>query len=148
MNEDTSDDASPLRANLTCPVCLNIFKDPVSLPCGHTFCRECSKHSLSSDKRCPVCRKSAGEGGETSIFALRALSETYTKFSNWAAVPKAVGEDICVMHMRPLDLYCEKDEEPVCVDCVTLHSTHQLWSLKDGVPICKVLEGLFDYQHS
>ncbi len=51
---------------LTCPVCLGLFDDPVSLPgCGHTFCWRCADHSVLNDVRmrrgdarpsCPVCR--------------------------------------------------------------------------------------------
>uniref|UniRef100_A0A8C3H5Q4 RING-type domain-containing protein n=1 Tax=Chrysemys picta bellii TaxID=8478 RepID=A0A8C3H5Q4_CHRPI len=26
---------------MTCPICLEYFKDPVSLDCDHNFCRAC-----------------------------------------------------------------------------------------------------------
>jgi len=48
---------------ITCPVCLEDFKDPRSLPCLHTFCSQCidsftaSHQSESSDLPCPVCRE-------------------------------------------------------------------------------------------
>jgi hypothetical protein len=41
-----------------CPICLNIMKDPVQCPRGHTFCRHCiSKHLEVQAKRCPTCRE-------------------------------------------------------------------------------------------
>uniref|UniRef100_A0A3Q3X4T0 Uncharacterized protein n=1 Tax=Mola mola TaxID=94237 RepID=A0A3Q3X4T0_MOLML len=138
MDEDTSDDASPLKLGLTCPVCLSIFEDPVVLPCSHSFCRECLKQSLCPVKTCPLCRKLFEEGGETSNRSLRDVCETFNKYSNWGSGHKAAGEDTCTLHGMPLALYCEKDEEPVCADCVSLHNTHKLWTLKDGVPLCKV----------
>ena len=26
---------------LTCPICLELFRTPLQMPCGHTICREC-----------------------------------------------------------------------------------------------------------
>uniref|UniRef100_A0A667XPC5 RING-type domain-containing protein n=1 Tax=Myripristis murdjan TaxID=586833 RepID=A0A667XPC5_9TELE len=42
--------------DLTCSICLTIFTDPVSLLCGHSFCRECITNSLSIKDQCPQCR--------------------------------------------------------------------------------------------
>ena len=40
-----------------CPVCLDLIKDPVSLPCGHNFCMDCMKgFSCLYNAKCPVCR--------------------------------------------------------------------------------------------
>ena len=44
---------------LKCGICLELFQDPRSLPCLHTFCCECIQQSLLNDNRslnCPVCR--------------------------------------------------------------------------------------------
>ncbi|XP_056294677.1 zinc-binding protein A33-like [Pseudoliparis swirei] len=53
-----------LQSELTCPVCLELFSDPVILECGHHFCQQCiiqcweaKADELSS---CPKCRKSSG----------------------------------------------------------------------------------------
>ncbi|XP_041819641.1 E3 ubiquitin/ISG15 ligase TRIM25-like [Chelmon rostratus] len=42
-----------------CPVCLDVFTEPVSTPCGHNFCSECiQKYWDSSDIcQCPLCKK-------------------------------------------------------------------------------------------
>ena len=45
--------------DLKCGICLELFQDPRSLPCLHTFCRECIQRSLNEENRsleCPVCR--------------------------------------------------------------------------------------------
>ena len=47
---------------LTCAICLEVYRDPRTLPCQHSFCRECLEQSVGSseDKStlvCPVCRK-------------------------------------------------------------------------------------------
>ena len=46
----------------TCPICLEMFDNPKSLPCLHTFClkclRGCFKDKFPGDKvPCPICRK-------------------------------------------------------------------------------------------
>ncbi|XP_042338141.1 E3 ubiquitin-protein ligase rnf168 isoform X2 [Plectropomus leopardus] len=41
-----------------CPVCLEIFMEPVTLPCTHTFCKECFLESVDKATLCcPLCRK-------------------------------------------------------------------------------------------
>ena len=37
---------------LTCSICYLIFAEPVTLPCGHTFCRSCILNAYS----CPLCK--------------------------------------------------------------------------------------------
>ncbi|XP_063327008.1 E3 ubiquitin-protein ligase TRIM21-like [Pelmatolapia mariae] len=42
-----------------CSICLEVFIDPVSTPCGHNFCKNCiSQHWDISDRcQCPMCKK-------------------------------------------------------------------------------------------
>ncbi|XP_054458026.1 nuclear factor 7, brain-like [Anoplopoma fimbria] len=42
-----------------CPICLEVFSDPVTTPCGHNFCKTClSKQWENSDIcSCPMCNK-------------------------------------------------------------------------------------------
>uniref|UniRef100_A0A8C5PSW9 B box-type domain-containing protein n=1 Tax=Leptobrachium leishanense TaxID=445787 RepID=A0A8C5PSW9_9ANUR len=44
-----------LTPELTCSFCLNIFTDPVTVPCGHSFCR--TLESFQSNKKCSVHKK-------------------------------------------------------------------------------------------
>ncbi|KAL7875501.1 hypothetical protein AOLI_G00104640 [Acnodon oligacanthus] len=37
---------------LRCSICLDVFTDPVSTPCGHNFCRVCLKEYWDSSSRC------------------------------------------------------------------------------------------------
>ncbi|XP_041652528.1 E3 ubiquitin-protein ligase TRIM21-like [Cheilinus undulatus] len=42
-----------------CSICLDVFTDPVSTPCGHNFCKNCiTKHwDVNASYRCPNCKE-------------------------------------------------------------------------------------------
>ncbi|XP_073339182.1 E3 ubiquitin-protein ligase TRIM21-like [Pagrus major] len=42
-----------------CSICQDVFTDPVSIPCGHNFCKNCiSKHwDINAPSECPNCKK-------------------------------------------------------------------------------------------
>ncbi|XP_078138053.1 E3 ubiquitin-protein ligase TRIM47-like [Centroberyx gerrardi] len=42
-----------------CSICLDVFTDPVSIPCGHSFCKNCiTQHwDISVQCQCPMCKK-------------------------------------------------------------------------------------------
>uniref|UniRef100_A0A673FWH2 RING-type E3 ubiquitin transferase n=1 Tax=Sinocyclocheilus rhinocerous TaxID=307959 RepID=A0A673FWH2_9TELE len=46
------------HSDCLCPVCLDIFLEPVTLPCMHTFCKPCFMETVDkSNICCPLCRK-------------------------------------------------------------------------------------------
>uniref|UniRef100_A0A803JQP1 Uncharacterized protein n=1 Tax=Xenopus tropicalis TaxID=8364 RepID=A0A803JQP1_XENTR len=56
--------AADLRDELSCSICLSIYTDPVSLPCGHNFCRGCigrtwdtQEETFLENPSCPECRE-------------------------------------------------------------------------------------------
>ncbi|CDQ68329.1 unnamed protein product [Oncorhynchus mykiss] len=49
----------PLVLDLSCPICLQLFSDPVSLPCGHVYCSACLEKYMDTDTAhhcCPECQ--------------------------------------------------------------------------------------------
>ncbi|XP_057632298.1 E3 ubiquitin/ISG15 ligase TRIM25 [Chionomys nivalis] len=49
----------PLAEELSCSICLEPFKEPVTTPCGHNFCRSCLDETWvvqGPPYRCPQCR--------------------------------------------------------------------------------------------
>ncbi|XP_026173658.1 tripartite motif containing 35-28 [Mastacembelus armatus] len=137
VDEDMAEESLPLQQELTCPVCQAVFQDPVLLNCTHSFCRECLQKSSEMNKKCPVCRAPFEEGQAISNRALSNACETFLKQSNWRTPQQRPSEYMCNLHLKPLELFCEKDEEPVCVECVSLHGAHRLLQLREGAPLCK-----------
>jgi len=42
---------------VSCPLCLDLFIDPVTTPCRHSFCRACiARVLISGHTSCPLCR--------------------------------------------------------------------------------------------
>lgn len=40
-----------------CPICSEIFDNPIILQCGHSFCHKCCEHAINSKfTNCAVCR--------------------------------------------------------------------------------------------
>lgn len=126
------------QQELRCSVCRDIFEKPFMLPCTHSFCQECLQGATRfSRNQCPLCRERFAEGQAIPNLVLSNICQAYARYPP-QGIQKPDSVAGCNMHMKPLVLYCEKDEQPVCVDCVTLHSTHTLLPLSEAVPLCKV----------
>ncbi|XP_038619181.1 RING finger protein 151 isoform X2 [Tachyglossus aculeatus] len=54
---DVSLFAAPPDAHLLCSVCYGVLRQPVGLPCRHTFCRKCIVQWLVRQRTCPCCRR-------------------------------------------------------------------------------------------
>uniref|UniRef100_A0A3B4WGA7 LON peptidase N-terminal domain and ring finger 4 n=1 Tax=Seriola lalandi dorsalis TaxID=1841481 RepID=A0A3B4WGA7_SERLL len=44
-------------SDFECPLCIRLFFEPVTTPCGHTFCKNCIERSLDHNLRCPLCKQ-------------------------------------------------------------------------------------------
>lgn len=80
MNVDQNNDLDPLVLELTCPICLLLFSEPTSLPCGHIYCLSCllTMGEGLDQHRCPECQTEfRGAEDLTKNFKMCSIVETY-----------------------------------------------------------------------
>ncbi|KAM4741024.1 nuclear factor 7, brain-like [Anableps anableps] len=105
--------ASRSEEDLCCPVCQDVFKDPVLLSCSHSFCKECLKNWWREEpaSACPVCNRRSSKEPPLNL-TLRRLCETFLEQRDQRA-----SEDLCSLHSEKLRLFCLDHQQPVCLVC-------------------------------
>ncbi|XP_066545753.1 uncharacterized protein rnf125 [Amia ocellicauda] len=54
MDSEATSEDTPVE--FECPICKDVFQEPVHLSCRHVFCRFCLCESLRNRNHCPTCR--------------------------------------------------------------------------------------------
>ena len=128
-----------LEEQLTCPVCLDHYTNPKTLPCLHSFCQDCLE-GLPLDKKnetyylsCPTCRHCTelpeeGTGGFPVAFTLNNLKEMYGLMKKTAVLPNPQ-KPTCSDHGKPLELFCETCNTVICVTCQFRNHKHHEYDL-------------------
>lgn len=47
----------PKEPTFSCPICMGPLVEEMSTRCGHIFCKTCIKTAISTQSKCPTCRK-------------------------------------------------------------------------------------------
>uniref|UniRef100_A0A8C1GN15 Uncharacterized protein n=1 Tax=Cyprinus carpio TaxID=7962 RepID=A0A8C1GN15_CYPCA len=123
--------SGPLTEELQCSICLDVFTDPVTAPCGHNFCKTyLNKYWDNSQTcNCPYCKETFNQRPDLKInITLRELVDRYKVKS----AAKNLQDYICQKHERPLEMFCRDDQTCVCLMCaVKEHKTHNTVSLEE-----------------
>ncbi|XP_056884314.1 nuclear factor 7, ovary isoform X2 [Takifugu flavidus] len=78
-----------------CSICLDVFTNPVSIPCGHNFCQSCiiGYWKTSPLYQCPMCKKSFYKRPDISVnTVLREIAEQFKEI-RVRSVERAEGEE-------------------------------------------------------
>ncbi|XP_054863709.1 E3 ubiquitin-protein ligase TRIM39-like isoform X2 [Amphiprion ocellaris] len=65
-----------------CSICLESFKNPVSIPCGHNFCLECIKRYWDTKRKsdCPLCKETFRNRPQLRVnVGLRDITEQFKR---------------------------------------------------------------------
>lgn len=116
-------DLAAARDSLTCSVCQDIFKYPVTLPCGHNFCQDCIIKTWDNQEEreysCPECmQRYRNRLGLKKNIRLKDLVEIYL------AEAKKFGIlcIYCVDTPTPAVKSCLKCESSFCDKHLKVHS--------------------------
>lgn len=118
-------------ADALCPICAKYFTDPVSLECGHNFCRSCITRcwdKLPVNVVCPRWCVYFLEGRKFEPNRELADFVQTTKQIVEQVKEEAEGWENCTEHQMPLNLFCEDDHAAVCSDCKSseAHRNHRV----------------------
>ncbi|XP_057694144.1 E3 ubiquitin-protein ligase TRIM39-like [Corythoichthys intestinalis] len=147
--------AGRVDQDLQCPTCLDIFKDPVILPCSHSFCRACLQQWWDrEDRSCPVCRTKFASMNPLINLTLRNLCENLSRateksedicnlapgdlIDNFSRA-SVKSEDICTIHNEERKLFCLNHHELVCHICkdARIHAGHKFCPVDEALPDLK-----------
>ncbi|XP_074555424.1 E3 ubiquitin-protein ligase TRIM21-like [Halichoeres trimaculatus] len=186
-----------------CSICLDFFKNPVSIPCGHNYCLGCIKRAWDTRHKweCPLCKEVFKKRPDLRInLVLKEITEGFRRSlkgkPNYKIPPRkrpiqsrqaSICEDVpcdlcqrnqitavksclvcqksyCEVHLTPhlrdqvmtkhmltdpatfvtshicrshnlfLEMFCEREQTPVCLKCFeTDHKNHKIVPLeKEG----------------
>ncbi|XP_072331707.1 zinc-binding protein A33-like isoform X1 [Scyliorhinus torazame] len=127
-----------LTEETICPICLDFFTDPVSLDCGHNFCRSCISQCWEKEiNSCPECREEFPERNLRINRALANLTEKTRKLNLNRKVKESKLH--CEKHQEELKLFCETDKKLICVICRDSreHKSHNFLPIDEAVEIYK-----------
>ncbi|XP_052392928.1 nuclear factor 7, ovary-like isoform X39 [Carassius gibelio] len=125
--------------DFSCPVCIEIFKDPVVLSCSHSVCKECLQQfwRTKETQECPVCRRRSSRDDPPCNRVLKNLCESLLKEKKEKCSSES--EELCSLHSEKLKLFCLEDKQPVCLVCrdSEKHINHTFRPISEVVPSYK-----------
>ena len=136
-----------LEKEVTCALCLDLFKEPKKLPCDHVYCRDCLRglalRSLNATISCPECRTPTqvpdnNVNNFPTAFQTNRLIEAFQQVQVRVETDSPNITEMCQVHpTQPLAIYCETCKKQLCRDCVLMtkeHASHKYGFFKEVAP--------------
>ncbi|XP_031817295.1 E3 ubiquitin-protein ligase TRIM21-like [Sarcophilus harrisii] len=125
-----------LQSQITCSICWKYFCEPVTIGCGHSFCRACLPSSTATAFFCPECRQMSQVRDFSLINgSLAELTELGKQLSS-QLVQSAGGQRRCATHHQVLEFFCEDDQTLLCESCCQTpeHGAHRHTPVQEAAP--------------
>ena len=107
---------------MTCPICYEDYDNEIrialTLICGHTFCKKCTKKMYKQSKiSCPLDKKSYYYDSMSVIvrnYTIQAILD-----ADKAKAEEQEGYKYCAKHRdQRVKLFCKKDSVLICQECL------------------------------
>ncbi|XP_002664744.1 E3 ubiquitin/ISG15 ligase TRIM25 [Danio rerio] len=126
MSESSS---SECVDQFSCSVCLDLLKEPVTIPCGHSYCMSCITDCWSLKEqgppyRCPQCRESFSQRPllkKNTLIAEMMETLQKTTLQTPAAAATAVDCDVCTTEKNRAVKSCLQCLASFCQTHLQLH---------------------------
>ncbi|XP_048015942.1 E3 ubiquitin-protein ligase TRIM39-like [Megalobrama amblycephala] len=109
-----------LNQELQCSICLELFTDPVTTPCGHNFCRICLSECWTNTQTCfcPLCKEKFSKRPDLKInTTLREVAQHFKKLNQ----ESKVFCDFCDERKQKAVKSCLTCQSSYCDDHLELH---------------------------
>ncbi|XP_035309688.1 tripartite motif-containing protein 43B-like [Cricetulus griseus] len=110
------------QEELTCFICSSYFTDPVTISCGHSFCRACLHLSWEDIKvlvHCPICWEPSQQKDLRTNIVLKKL----VTIARQDSLKKSLcsKEHTCVTHKETKSIFCMENRIYLCKLCSESH---------------------------
>ncbi|XP_051947096.1 E3 ubiquitin-protein ligase TRIM39-like [Xyrauchen texanus] len=111
-----SSSSSALNEELQCSICLDVFTDPVTTPCGHNFCKTCLNDCWKNaqDCNCPLCKETFSKRPDLEINT--TLREVVQHFKEKQKLNLGKSEVLCDI--------CDERKQKAAKSCLTCQSSY------------------------
>ncbi|XP_056600567.1 tripartite motif-containing protein 16-like [Triplophysa dalaica] len=137
----------------SCLLCQDILKDPLTFPCGHSYCKSCITHCWNGETKgficssctttprpaldvdCDVCPGRKDKAVKSCMECLKSFCQNHlkqhesifkTNKHNLMDPNGRLNEMICPKHKKPLEIFCRTDQQCICYPCtVEGHKNHE-----------------------
>ncbi|KAH9255599.1 hypothetical protein BASA81_006429 [Batrachochytrium salamandrivorans] len=139
----SASEVTKLESDLACAICQELFIEPVTAECGHSFCRQCLNLWLKTKLSCPVCRLAISKVPVKCICLERAvefvvtlsgdLSQTNFLSRKRLAVEETEEAKQCKMKL-------ERDFESAVGRGAVMLQINREWSSSEKVRFCRGIQ--------